>query len=520
MSMLITSISTIVTSLFSDINSSMLTADLGLGFSIKGVGTISGYGNTVYRAGDVNNDGIDDIIIGAPGALGHKGAVYVIFGTSSGFTDIDLSTTNLSSSQRGFMIAGAAVGDYLGYSVSCAGDINHDGIDDIIFGAYGSFGFAGAVYGLFGKASGHTDIDLGVTSLSISQQGFTIAGPLNGYLGNSVSKAGDVNQDGIDDIIIGAFRANTESGVAYVVFGKIGGPGNIDLKAISLSTSSKGFQVSGTSNDNLGMSVSSAGDVNKDGIDDVIIGAWHASAAYVIFGAKTGLADINLSMANFPSQRGFKITGHSSSDYFGSLVSSAGDINKDGIDDIMIGAGSAYSTMGVTYVIFGRSGGFPNINFATTNLSTTQQGFQINGTTAGDSLGTALSSAGDLNGDGISDIVIGAHTSLSSIGSVYVVFGRSNGFTDINLATVNLSTHQQGFRILGISDYSHFGYTVHSVGDVNNDGVDDIIIGTLAASGASSLGADYIIFGKSNAPTKEITSSNLYCNLSYPNILT
>ena len=209
---------------------------------------------------------------------------------------IDL--TNLTATQ-GFIIQGDAAGDWAGFSVSSAGDINGDGFDDMIVGASGGGNGgdrAGEAYVVFGKATGLANIDL--TTLTATQ-GFIIQGDAAvDYAGVSVSSAGDVNGDGFDDIIVGApggGNGGINAGEAYVIFGKATGLANIDLTNL---TATQGFIIQGDAAvDRAGLSVSSAGDVNGDGFDDVIIGAnggdnggTDAGEAYVIFGRALNFA--------------------------------------------------------------------------------------------------------------------------------------------------------------------------------------------------------------------------------------
>ena len=246
--------------------------------------------------------------------------------------------------------------------------------------------------------------------------------------GRSVSSAGDINGDGFDDLIIGALggdgpsNTRVNAGDSYVVFGKASGfAAEVDLAAVAAGNG--GFIIHGQDvGDQSGVSVSSAGDINGDGFDDLIIGAEladgpgntrnNAGDSYVVFGHAGGFAaEIDLA-AVAGGNGGFVIHGQDAFDVSGVSVSSAGDINGDGFDDMIIGASGAYGPgntrlgAGDTYVVFGKACGFAaEIDLAA--VAGGNGGFVIHGQDEGDNLRRSVSSAGDINGDGFDDLIIG-----------------------------------------------------------------------------------------------------------------
>ena len=474
------------------------------GFKVSGSMPTTRIGTSGSGVGDINGDGFADVIIGSPGD-GSGGVSYVVFGKAAGFAaDINTSTLN---GVTGFRINGENTSGS-GVSVSTAGDVNGDGIDDLFIGApsAGPNGSAsGASYVVFGKAAGFAaTFDLSTLNGS---NGFQINGEAAGDRnGSSIAAAGDVNGDGFGDIIVGASAAapnGNESGASYVIFGKSSGlSGNLELSGLD---GTNGFQLSGALGSLSGFSVSTAGDINNDGFDDIIVGATRVfsngdskGASYIVFGKASGFAT-NIDLFTLDGTTGFEITGETEYDSSGYSVSGIGDVNGDGFDDVVIGSPGADSNgdlSGTSYVVFGKASGFA-ATFSLAGLNGTQ-GFKIKGETADDGCGTSVSAAGDVNGDGYADLIVGAHRAGANgneSGASYVVFGKATGFpSEVNLSLLDGTA---GFKIVGEAAFNFSGGLVSSAGDVNGDGFDDILVGATGAN--SAFGATYIIFGRATA---------------------
>jgi hypothetical protein len=456
--------------------------------------SISLFGYAV-AAGDINGDGIDDLIIGAYSTP--YGSVYVVFGRRNLGGSIDFSVE-----APDILIQGGRRGYDAGWSVG-AGDINGDGYDDIFIGSPRGKGpdrrrsEAGEVVIIFGSASLPAFIDLGN-----GEQDVIIYGDDYEGLGVGNFQSVDLNQDGIDDLIIGNpdgrgphDNPRTAKGEVHVFFGRANWPTSFDFASETADVSIFGEKL----NYVLGYCVAVL-DFNRDSINDLFAGSPYAEhpdpalnkmpgKGYFLFGRQAWPQVFDLALENADVQ----IIGRDSLDKFG-MACCAGDFNGDGVDELVVGAyegdgpGNSRSDCGEVY-------GFLNPGPVTPiiDLAAADPGLTIYGKTAGDRMPSILL-ARDLNHDGYDDLIIGDDLGFWWTGEAYVIFGRSD-----LAGTIDLAFTDPDVLIRGADPDDHFGRSI-AAGDFNGDGGVDLLLGAPAADGPSNdrtgAGEAYVIFGE------------------------
>jgi len=433
---------------------------------------------SVAGVGDVNGDGYADVVVGAPeyGLLGN-GAAFLYLGSSSGIPDGGPSTADAQ-------LDSVESGANLGAQVAGAGDVNGDGRSDVIAGAplYG-LSDEGAAFVYLGGSSGIEDGTANSAATLLESDQATA------LLGCSVSGAGDVNADGYADVIVGASwydAGESDEGAAFVFLGSSAGIPDGDPAAAAAQLESNQMNAS------LGNAVSGAGDVNGDGYADVIVGAYQydsgesgEGAAFIFLGSALGIADGD------PSTAAAQLESNQLNGYLGFSVSGAGDVNGDGYADVIVGAknydaGQSYE--GAAFVFLGSASGVVDGDPSTAAA-------QLESDQANATLGYSVSDAGDVNGDGYSDVVVGANgydAGESDEGAAFVFLGSASGIADGNPATATAQLESDQVD-------AGLGWSVSGAGDVNGDSYADVIVGARGYdAGKSNEGAAFVFLGSAS----------------------
>ncbi|MBV8685414.1 MAG: FG-GAP repeat protein [Alphaproteobacteria bacterium] len=453
----------------------MTTYDLGSpvlsGATFYGPQYYTQLGRDLSALGDVNGDGINDFALQVTYTQNGyaPGGAYVLFGKVGGLGAVDLA--NLTAAQ-GFYLQAPGTYPAIVEHVAAAGDVNGDGFADFLISDPRYNDFTGRAYLVYGKASFAGPIDLANLQPADGRifNGLVSSYSNGDWLGSSIAGIGDLNGDGLDDFFIGADTSSaygTNSGRGWVIYGKVGGIGAVNLAAIAPAD---GFAIKGAAGMFAGTSASALGDVNGDGRDDFIVSG--VFKTYVIYGKAGGYSQLDF--ASFPADAGFAIVGNGVT----YPAAAAGDVNGDGYGDIVLKHGSGAA------VVFGRAGGYVEVQLQSLAAS---DGFAVS---AFNDIGD-VAAAGDVNGDGFDDLLFGSIAYNNYAGKAFVLYGKAQLQGPVNLDTL---ADDAGVGFAGTIANGYAGLAVAAAGDVNADRIGDILIGA-PSTGPLYNGTDYLIYG-------------------------
>ena len=430
-------------------------------------------GASLTFVGDVDADGLGDFLVPAyfnSEAGSSAGKVYLVRSAdlSSGPGDYYLGDLPIA-------FTGGMTTEEAGHAAGPAGDIDGDGLDDMLICGYRNDIPAtdvGRVYVVFGASLGEP----GVRSLTGADLTF-IGEAEDNRLGHNVGAAGDMDGDGVDDLLLGSYGHASQgmnTGKIYIV------PGSSLSAGLERTVGTEEYMYLGEAmEDAAGHAIRTANDVDGDGLQDAVVGArvngtgaFEGGKGYVILGSSLGTPGEVRSLADAD----YAYYGTVEGGWLGYQAAGAGDVDGDGLADIMYGAHTSDSSRGRVYLIYGSSLG-PSLQAA----EVAEVIFE--GQNWADQAGRSIAPAGEVDGDDRADLLIGARNAGDRIGRAYLVLGDSlsEGVFDLG---------DSDMRFIGEERLDEAGYTVSSAGDVNGDGLDDILVGSWQANSVEGGGEE------------------------------
>ncbi len=453
------------------------------------------FGSSIANIGDLNGDGTSDIVVGATGdddGGDNRGAIHILLMNDDGSVDQTVEIND--STANGPELSD---GDFFGSSIANIGDLDNNGTSDIAVDAQGNDDGGdnrGAIHILFMN-------DDGSVEQTIEINDSTEPGPVlsdNDIFGSSIANIGDLDNNGTSDIAVGAIdddHGGPSSGAIHIIYlsTAVSHSGAIEQTIEINSSTANGPDLS--QNDIFGSSIANIGDLDNNGTSDIAVGAPsddnggnNKGAIHILLmnddGSVNNTIEINDSTPNGPSL--------DAGDNFGTSIANIGDLNGDGTSDIAVGApndNDGGDDSGAVHILFINDDG--SVNNTIEINDSTANGPDLN---IADLFGSSIANIGDLNGDGTSDIAVGAtgddSGSFGSSGAVHILLMNDDGSVE---RTIEIDSTTANGPDLSSSD--SFGSSIANIGDLNGDGTSDIAVGAIGDDdGGDDSGAVHILF--------------------------
>ena len=465
------------------------------------------FGSSLTNLGDLDDDGVTDLVVGATGdddGGSGRGAAYVLFLNADGTVK---SHQKISDTQGNFT-AVLENSDRFGTSVASPGDLNADGVPDLAIGATGDADGGtgrGAIYILFLNANGTVNSH---QKISDTQGNFTAVLSDNDQFGGALTSLGDLDGNGIGDLAVGAHLDDdgaggndADRGAVYLLF--MNADGTVQYHQ-QISDTDGNFTGTLDNEDRFGRSLTVLGDLNDDGLAELVVGATGdddggsgRGAVYILSLEQAIPPGVVTEQRKISDTAGNFLAGLDDDDFFGGDITDLGDLDGDGIVDLAVGAtgdDDGNINRGAVYVLFMNADGTVKSH---QKISDTQGNFTAV-LSQGDSFGGSLANLGDLDGDGVTDLAVSAAGDDEggfsfNEGAVYVLFLNTDG---------TVKSHEK-IHELALSGYDLFGSSLANLGDLDGDGVNDLVAGAVGDDdGGYGTGAAYVLFLNSDGTLK------------------